>query len=96
MKQLNFYFSKDANIEVIVVNVASNYKISRISNNNNFIFVEGSKSFYQKLKTFADLTRAYSEESWDVIDYGFELEQFNFFKKLNLCIFKKLVNFIVK
>jgi hypothetical protein len=82
MKQLNLHFSKDSNIEVIVVNLGLKYKVSGIKNNNNMIFVEGSESFYQKIKNFAELSKQYSEESWDVIDYGFELAKFNFFKKL--------------
>jgi hypothetical protein len=82
MKQLNLHFSNNNEIEVIVVNFGSRYKIEGIKNNNNFIFVEGDKVFYEKVKSFADLSNQYADTSWDVIDYGFNLNQFNFFKSL--------------
>lgn len=82
MKQLNLHFSDTNNIQVIVINIGSQFKIDGLSNNDNFIFVEGSNLFYSKVKMFADLTRDYSEESWDVIDYGFPIEQFKFFSNL--------------
>jgi hypothetical protein len=82
MKQLNLHFSNNNDIQVIVLNVGTQYKYDGLKNNDNFHFIEGSKDFYEKVKLFADLCQDYSEESWDVIDYGFPLQQFNFFKKL--------------
>ena len=82
MKRLNLMFGNGPDIQVIIVDQAPRFRTHRITNNNNYLFVEGPKSFYDEIRIMADIIQETSEESWDVVDYAFSLQSFGYFKQL--------------